>query len=185
MVSLLRRRAMMVAKSGGSNRLYLFNNGDECTAVTGGWEFDKFFVVNGSRYTAENDGESLAITATAKMSTSTSKTISTFNAIDLTGFSKMVLDCVCFKASSAGYVNYWVYLPTKKANATNKQSTAFGSDYANRRFSINEQIESGTRTVLELDISTFNEPCFICLNLNGWGNAIAGAYGKTFSMHLE
>ena len=112
-----------------SNKYYLFKDGNECTANTGGYS-KKGFIANGSRITYSNNGTCLSFVLSSKASTNTAGTLTTANKIDLTNYSKLVCVIDSLRADTSK-ANMWAYLSTSVSDDTT--TSAFGTPY-NRTF---------------------------------------------------
>ena len=176
---MLRRQAMMAGKA-EPRRLYLYNRGDECSAVTGGWR--NFGYNKGTDYYATKNTDNLAMGRSGTTNQSFAVTFSTTNAIDLSQYTRMVMEFETYKGVSTSNGNAWVYLPTTIANATS-QSNAFGSDYSSRRLGV------GAITTAELRTETANIPssiqtAYVAVNLDMWNNPKI-TYINIYSIYLE
>jgi hypothetical protein len=114
---------MMSAKK----RLYLFNNGDENIAITGGWRQYGFFKHNYDKATISKENGTLLLSLPAR--TKASLTLSTASKIDLRGYSKM-----CFEFASETSFFYAQHgmvvaiLSKNIKNANDDYNNAFGQD---------------------------------------------------------
>lgn len=81
----LRRRLMNRGKvNENANRLYLYNYGDECAAITGGWTADNGFTQGDSVFVKSENNMSLKCSFI-----NASLTASTVNEIDTSGYTRL------------------------------------------------------------------------------------------------
>ena len=171
-----------------SSVTYLFNLGDECSSITGGWDVGVGFVVDAGKFSATKESDCLDISTTSVASGAIAQSISTHNTIDLSGYTKLGFDVSTFKQSGSG--NAWVYYPLTIATSNN-QATAYGSDNSSYRnqlqydTSVTAEIWDGTRHVREIDISSINDSRYISINLNVWSNAPIGTYFKVHRVYVR
>ena len=124
--------------------IYLFNNGDQNTAVTGGWKDDTDVI-----YSSENDGHgtvSIGDVISCSSATWVSAYAVTFNAIDVTGYNTLVATV----ASQGGKI-YELAL-TKIKGPLKDNAVAYAS------------LNQATVT---LDISDVDGKCFVCVGTAG------------------
>lgn len=124
--------------------IYLFNNGDQNTAVTGGWKDDTDVI-----YSSENDGHgtvSIGDVISCSSATWVSAYAVTFNAIDVTGYNTLVATV----AKQGGKI-YELAL-TKIKGPLKDNAIAYSS--------LNQ-------TTVTLDISDVNGKCFVCVGTAG------------------
>ena len=163
--------------------VYLYNNGDECSALTGGWDLGSGLVSNGTRVTTSKGNNCLDMTQNATASNATAQSISTHNAVDLTNYTQMVIEYASYKTPSSSVANYWAYFPTTLTTASN-QTDAYGSNYSSIRSQINAAEYSGEKKTRTIDISSYGL-VYISLNLNSWSSAGAGTYMKAYTIYLK
>lgn len=181
MVTLMQRRRDMM-KARVVNRVYLYNEGNEYSSITGGWDAGVGFVSQKTRYATDKTNNCLEIETVAVSSSSGAQSISTHNAIDLTSYSTLYIVAESYRPTSTGTVNFWVYLPSTLATASN-QTNAYGSDYASKRQRLSTNL-TGTRVTVSVNVTSYTS-AYLSLNLNTWSNAAAGCYGKVYSVWLE
>ena len=77
----------------------IYNAGDECTALTGGWSNDYYAV-----YTRVNVTKAAAYMQVQLSALNTMASFGTYNSIDLTNFGKLYVDVEVIAAPTAGRV---------------------------------------------------------------------------------
>jgi hypothetical protein len=113
---------MMSAKK----RLYLFNNGDENIAITGGWRQYGFFRDNYDKATISKENGTLLLSLPSGIKASL--TLSTTSKIDFRGYSKM---CFEFASEPSFYFDsrsMVVAILSKNIRNANNYNNAFGQD---------------------------------------------------------
>ena len=166
----LQRRSLLIATQGGGGdtKAYLYNEGDECTALTGGWAGYKRsgndanpsadVIIGASSITIPSSGNDSYYFAT------------TNNAVDLTPYSKLV---VIFKrvSGSQNYSNAQV-CASPTYNLINGNTRYFGPTmYAGAGY-------EGQTLTFEYDISSYSVSAFI-------GILSYYAENEIFSVYLE
>lgn len=172
----------------GTVKLYM--EGDECVAITGGWQTKGFNLTNGTPSKTKEASDLLIKFATSVSSGGAAGSWSTINKIDLTGLSRIIVELEAYNAS--GRVNLWGYWPSTLAEGTT-QTAAYGSDYSSNRVSIytlgatsNPDTYPFPNPPKELRriliLGTARTQAYLSINLNGFtdGGAqySAGAYVK-------
>ena len=108
----------------------LFKDGNEYTAITGGYNTTGFNTGTIS-HTEGNDGEYLSFQYNATVSHANARALSTANKIDLTNFNKIVCVVKSYMPNGAG--NLWLYYSSTIANGSTADA-AYGTGSSDRRF---------------------------------------------------
>lgn len=170
-----------------STRLWLYNHGDQCTAVTGGWESTKGFNTGSNKITF-NDTKSLHILGTVAGTASWAQSYNTVNPIDFTGYTKIIVEREAFiNISGSTTGTFWAYFPSTIANAST-QSGAYGSDYSSKRVTFHA-ISSGTGNAyvegaFERSIPDGVTSAYISFNLNVYTKYGIGSYARIKGVYL-
>ena len=115
------------------NRLYLFNNGDQCTAVTGGW--------NGSTTTTDGNTYLYCQVNSDKDMTRPS----TKSTVPTSSYSKLCVECIPVSQEGSGGSNFTCCV-------SNKASGDYITDYAKYAASLKD-LTIGAEYTFEIDIS--------------------------------
>lgn len=128
---------------------YLYNAGNECTALTGGW----------GKFNGASDGaySKLADKLQATMPTGTVATLATTNAIDLTAYTSLKIEWACSLAS-ASYGSYLAVNTSKTARPQNDVCTA----------ELQDKTQFTTKTSA-LDVSAINSSQYVIIALEKAG----------------
>lgn len=130
----------------GPDELYLYNVGDKCDDVTGGWKADGVKEIVAAKY--------VNIQAQANAS----GTYLTENEINVTGYNKLIYQCSVNWTDNS----YIVLIPSGVSDWEDDSVRKVLIDYDNN--------DPSTATVLELDISDLKGNCKIGIGINGSGN---------------
>ena len=117
----------------GTKKLYY--NGDECSAVTGGWQTKGFNLTNGTPSKTKETSDMLIKFASSVQSGGAAGSWSSTNKIDLTGYTILVVEVEAYNASGRGA--FWAYWPNTLSEGTT-QTAAYGSDYSSNRVTVRE-----------------------------------------------
>ena len=82
-----------------SYRLYLYKDGDECESITGGWTTNGYSRNSYTIRAGSKESNALNIASATAAPTLTSTMFGTQNAIDLSNFSKVYLECLVGNAN--------------------------------------------------------------------------------------
>lgn len=148
----------------GTTKLYV--DGDECTAVTGGWQKKGFNLTAGTPTIAKNSDHLLFKFATWN-NASAAGTISTVNKIDVSGKTKCLCEIELY--NETGWAGGWIYFPGTLAESTT-QAGAFGSDYSSNRSMISSAPGSVTLVTgfQEPNVITTRTSDYISINFNAY-----------------
>ena len=159
----------------------LYVSGDECSALTGGWQNKGFNNTNGSP-TVAKEASDLLIRFGTSSSSAAAKTWSTVNKIDITGKTQILIQYEMY--NETGSAGFYAYYPGTLSESTS-QSGAFGSDYSSNRSGIRVLPNSGTTFESQYrlrSITATRTNAYISLNLNCYSadgaQYSAGAYVK-------
>ena len=152
----MRRRMFM----GATTSVYLYNQGDECTDITGGWELQGRNVnaPNVAKPVFSKEADHLLLD---EMNARGTRSVTTANKIDLSGYRKIVIDCTAESLTENGEII--ILIAPKVINNT-------GALDMNATFGDYREIASFTNTTfsgrLECDISDLTEgyPVFYISN---------------------
>lgn len=159
----------------------LYVSGDECSALTGGWQNKGFNNTNGSP-TVAKEASDLLIRFGTSSSSAAAKTWSTVNKIDITGKTQILIQYELY--NETGTAGFYAYYPGTLSESTS-QSGAFGSDYSSNRSGIRILPNSGITYESQYrlrSITATRTNAYISLNLNCFSadgaQYSAGAYVK-------
>ena len=125
---------------------YLYNKGDECTDITGGWRFD---FTPGSQYWSKGTGTKNANSITLSGSNRQELAAVTTKKVDVTNISTLFVEVDNFTFSGSGTNYNGVLGITNNADG--------GSTVSQKTFKVN-----GTHT---LDVSEFTGVYYVCVRL--------------------
>jgi hypothetical protein len=162
---------------------WLFKDGNECTDITGGWDLGSGFVFHANHVTAEKTNGLLSIVLNDLTQDAIAQSFSTHNAIDLSPFSTIVVECIAYKVNNTGSFNNWFYFPTTLTTATT-QAGAYGSDYSSHRSYITGGGNNQTIRSISLDISSQSGSRYVSINCNPYDKVAPGAYLKVSKVYL-
>jgi hypothetical protein len=150
--------------------LYLYNSGDECTSVTGGWNYTK---LQGNSYWEKvpfvNSGE--VLTANTSSSLSTYCMTGPTNKIDVTDYSKLVFVVTeLSRNSTSGQGSLGKAGIGTQASYTTSQAI---SDIFNSTFSASVDCSVGT---LKLDISNITGEQYIQIGCISYNISVSSVY---------
>lgn len=160
------------------SRLYLYKNGNECSAVTGGWG------VKLNYYGAEDMENKNGYFDSGNFTTAKGNAVFTTNVIDVSRYSKMCA-IIDFERNDARLHSFVMALfkirPSAWADTPYNKMAEF--NIANTT-----QDLSGTRFLAQFDISGVKEPGYVMLMANCWYQGITGNYNihtKIYEVWLE
>ena len=167
-------------------RLYLYDYGDEFSSVTGGWRNYGYNnrATSGYGVYATKEATYLALGRNTSNTANFAVTFSTTNAIDLSPYSKIVIEYELYKSVSSSVGNAWIYLPTTIANAST-QADAFGSDYSDsskRKFV--SSVTTKPKETLSINLGASDQTAYIAINLDMWSSP-KQTYIRVYSVYLE
>ena len=160
---------------------YLFKDGNECTALTGGYQ-KKGMGSSTTRMMYENTGDFLSFKHTT--SGSTAGTLSTINAVDLSDYKSICIDADSMRTKTDGSY-FRAYVCETVTNGTN-YGNSFGEP------SIYQALYNSTTNPMER--TTFEKvlgdeitvtPKYIAISFNNYNNASAGAYLRVYNIYLK
>ena len=167
--------------------IWLYKDGDEVTNITGGWDVGTGFITNANRGIASkaNDGLSFTLTNSASTGHDVALSISTHNPVNLTPYSKLVVELIIYRVNSTGTINTWAYLPSS-LNTANTQSSAYGSDYSSHRVFLGNpsDIAIEVPNTVENSITDQTGERYVSFNFNPYGGAVTGTYMKILKAYL-
>jgi len=103
----------IIAQAANGGKTYLYKDGDECSALTGGWETG----VSANTGAQSKEATYLSLTANATTSSTARRTYVTTNAIDLTNYTTLNFE---FEQTAAEANKYGVYsTKSDKASSSN------------------------------------------------------------------
>ena len=150
----MRRRMLM----GAAPSTYLYNHGDECTHITGGWvRAGQNFSINGPPAFSKEADHLLLDEMNARGCVS----IAVGNKIDLSAYRKIVIDCTAESLTQDGWIVFLIGSKVTDGGAGHTLEHCYG-DYRRLTYFTNTSF-SGK---LEFDISDLTEgyPAFQCSN---------------------
>lgn len=136
-----------------SCRLYLYNEGDECEDITGGWSFDGYGYSDGyTNHKVEvKNAESISVNFNTNIDGANLSKIGTQKAIDTTGYSKLC--CLADSISLGGY-GWGLGVGADYSKLSSGQvGTPFGASITT----------VGNGIVLKVDISAANNPLYVSI----------------------
>lgn len=182
----------------GTKKLYY--DGDECSAVTGGWNNLGYNLTNGTPSKTKEASDLLIKFGTSAQTGGAAGSWSTINKIDLTGYTMIVVEVEAYNASGRGTL--WAYWPSTISDATT-QSSAYGSDYSSNRVTIRDMGRASNTstypfpspaetTETRMSLHTERTEAYLSLNLNLYTDTdaspssyySAGAYVKIKKVFL-
>lgn len=137
---------------------YLYNLGDECEGITGGWTNSGYSDGSVSIRPATKNEDNIYVQAQSSSET----LIGTNNAIDLSGYTKMYVDCVTSGASGAMAI---ACMPSKSVG-----------NYLAK----NEPVHT-VRTTVEIDVSAINTNCYVTM----FAGNVTSRYFTVYAIWLE
>ena len=170
------------------NTVYLYNEGDECTDITGGWVSKNFFNYSGGNY-AIKQGDCLDYGDNSSSSYGYGG-FYTNNKIDLSQYSKMVIDwqqysCSINKyGSGSGGAYNTLALAESSSSYYHSSSGAQGmTDLASVTSKLNNY--NNNRLTTEIDLTNINVERHVCvIGMSGYINTDM-CKCKTFAIWLE
>ena len=153
----------------------LYNRGDLCTDITGGWSTSKYSADgwHTSNITMSKAAESLNTTL-SKDDDNMCGSFFTTNKVDLTGYSKLCAEVTVTASSTSRKPFYFGAYSAKPTSSSRGESV--------------KRISSSTVTngILEIDINEIEGPHYVVLQtfkLSGWGSTAQSS--KTYKVWLE
>lgn len=153
----------------------LYNRGDLCTDITGGWSTSKYSADgwHTSNITLSKAAESLNATL-SKDDDNMCGSFFTTNKVDLTGYSKLCAEVTVTASSTSRKPFYFGAYSAKPTSSSRGESV--------------KRISSSTVTngILEIDINEIEGPHYVVLQtfkLSGWGSTAQSS--KTYKVWLE
>jgi len=143
---------------------YLYNLGDECTALTGGWS--NTYTQFGGVYTENADNLYLSASGT-----NFKKQASFANLIDLTNYSYLKIDWGYTASSSGGFVKLCV----DTQNTASMESASVRLEHTG---------SSSTRIIESIDVSSINGLRYVGLYVQTWSSSYQ-ANLSAYKMWLE
>lgn len=134
-----------------SGIVYLYNTGDECTSVTGGWA--KSGYSRGSATAVKNSNN---LTLSIKTSGNQTATMLTKNKINMSGYSKLIAKVEYTTTSSNGLARLMI------VGTTENQADAQAA---------HKSIDNSYTGTLTLDVSGYTSSYYIGLQIDGWTNS--------------
>ena len=138
-----------------NKRLYLYNEGDECTDVTGGWVG---YAAKSSSWSGGTPTVPSITRGAFSMTVNPSKSntigqIKTSNPIDVTGYSKL---CIEYSGSTGSYSSVYFFL--NKSNISDVDSSKGSAIFLLEK---NDSVENG---ISEMNISDIGSSEYIYIN---------------------
>lgn len=132
-----------------TEKVYLYNSGDECTSLTGGWtNLDGY--CRGEAYLRRNsDNITLHITKSGNQTI----TVFTENKIDLTGYTKLIAQVEYNTTSLNGLAR--LMIDDAVVNKADAQVA-------------HKSIDDPYTGTLTLDVSSYNSGYYVAIQLDGW-----------------
>ena len=161
--------------------LKVYMEGDECTALTGGWTNKGWNMTAGSPIVSK-EADHLYIKFNS--SATAAKSFSATNTIDITGMTKLITVVEGYNAAGKGYL--WLQY-SATLNESTTQNGAFGNDYASNRngvmdFGVGTYPEAGVKAIDIRDIGTERTTPYLSLALNVYSSPTAGCYAKIYKV---
>lgn len=138
---------------------YLYNSGDECTSLTGGWTKSGY-----SRGAATATKNSDNITLAIKSSGNQTATMLTANKVNLSGYSKLIAQVEYATTSTNGLARLMIVGTT--ANQADVQAA-------------HKSIDNPYSGTLTLDISSHTSSYYIGLQIDGWTDSKTASFKIT------
>lgn len=180
MTELAKRRRALIG--GGAKRTYLYISGNQCTALTGGWQNTGFIKTATGIYATLYENY-IEIGKNRDNLTSYAQTISTVNKIDLQKFQTINIKLKTYQnLATSPTINKWFYFPST-LNTSNNQSEAFGADYAQNRLYIGIGFNASLTTV-QIPLGNVRREAYVCLNVDAYGQPLQG-YTQVHEIWLE
>jgi hypothetical protein len=133
----------------GDGKTYLYNLGDECTALTGGWSVESYRTTYTTVHTVAENASNIQITTQGNAAGAGQTAYTHATAIDLTNYT--TLHCTGYVEKENQYI----------AVAATQKSGAWGTDSMTTWWAGYTQSTSTTETEFILDVSSFNGSYYI------------------------
>lgn len=139
--------------------LYLYNEGDECVDVTGGWTKESYNTTTNFTLSKASSNMTVTVIGTGKSQ------ICTTNAIDLTNYSKLCFDV--HPQINSDYAIYRYGIVSAKLNSM--ESSALSAVFPSQK---------GNRATLVADISNINNSAYVAIytQKNGGADVVNAVY---------
>lgn len=166
----------------GTLKLYI--DGDECSAVTGGWQTTGCNITSRGNPTVSKESSYLLIkfnSAPSSGTTTVCRCWSTSNPVNISAYTKVIVEWEGYNTGGGG--NFWCYFAESLADSESFDG-AYGADSSNNRVLIGDSPYRATAGVVKLSIkdkTTSYNNAYLSLPLNLWksGDTMSvGAYVK-------
>jgi len=140
------------------SRMYLYNNGDECTEVTGGWNVSSYR----NNYSTRKNADNIYLYSNTRSGVWSSVSYSIQNAIDFAEYTTLKIICTAPTCSNGGGGAYWTF------GCDDQRAPTAGGPPTWDVKSISKQ-RSTEKVELSLDISSYNIIGYPGINVSAGG----------------